>query len=344
MAYLPTAVIASVSPIAAGTALPTSVVLDGTGSLSGSTTSPAGDPSEVAAYQWYLLDVPNGSTTAYLLNDTTDTCTLDAIDAVGSYRVGLVVTDTAGKQSIAGFAPIQANASGVVQTVAVTTPYAFVQAPASATVTVSVEMTNTALIKPAQGDRGWFPTSYWPLMDEVDKIRGDIAGLVAITELAGGATSTISNVVVPTQFTHTSSLFAYSNNDVITVRVEFNVYITPSAQAAELALCLCDVADIATYGVVISSVVVDASCTVIGEFTLRAASGDTTFNAAWYKKGATVPATLIPDCGLTAGYSPGSPTTRIGWLLTPAASGSWTAGSSATFKKATILHRTTQYI
>lgn len=180
MAYLPTAVIAPVATIPAGTVLPTSVVLDGTGSTSGSTSSnPGASGASVTGFQWYILDVPNGSTSAVLLNDTTDTCTLDGIDAVGSYRVGLVVTDDAGKQSIAGFAPLQANASGVVQTVAITTAYAFVQAPASATVTVTVELTNTALVKPAQGDRGWFPTSYWPLMDEVDDLRGDVNILLA---------------------------------------------------------------------------------------------------------------------------------------------------------------------
>ncbi len=202
MAYLPTAVIAPVATIPAGTLLPTNVVLDGTGSTSGSTSSdPGASGVSVTGFQWYLLDVPNGSTTAVLLNDTTDTCTLDGIDAVGSYRVGLVVTDDAGKQSIAGFAPLQANASGVVQTVVVTTAYAFVQAPASATVTVTVELTNTALVKPAQGDRGWFPTSYWPLMDEVDALRGDIDILLAspggvlpyktawISPLAGSATA-----------------------------------------------------------------------------------------------------------------------------------------------------------
>lgn len=137
------------------TTLPQNVV------LSGSTSTP-GDGSSITGYQWHLLDKPPGST-AVLTDATTATCTLTGVDLVGTYRLFLVVQNNLGDFSFQEPNPQQLAVA----------PYSFSAPPASAFKTVTVETDNAGLIKVAYGERTWLERGLWPVVDEVDALRGE---------------------------------------------------------------------------------------------------------------------------------------------------------------------------
>lgn len=129
--------------------------------LSGATSTP-GDGSSITGYQWHLLDKPPGSA-AVLVDDTTATCTLTGVDLEGTYRLFLVVQNNLGGYSFQEPNPQQLAVP----------PYSFSAPPASAFKTVTVETDNAGLIKVAYGERTWLERGLWPVVDEVDDLRGE---------------------------------------------------------------------------------------------------------------------------------------------------------------------------
>ena len=165
----------------------------------------------------------------------------------------------------------------------------------------------------------------------------------ALYEIAGGAASSLSNKVTATQFTNTSDSFLLQEDDAFIIRPTFDVVVAPGDEA-ELSLYMCDSATIVATGVKITSVSVDATCRVHAEIYVRCdnVSASVVFDAKWFKKGATVPATLVPDNDLV--LFPSTADVRFAWVLTPAGAGTWTAGSTATFERAKIHRLLGKYI
>lgn len=151
----PVAVITYTDTPIAATSLPTQVDLDGMNST-------PGDGSSISSYQWHLLQKPPGSS-ANLVNPTLGLCTLDDIDLPGTYYVFLVVTNDLGHTSFNQPTPKQLGVA----------PYTFTAPPASALKTVTVLTANAGLIKVAPGERDWLARGLWPLVEEVDALRGE---------------------------------------------------------------------------------------------------------------------------------------------------------------------------
>lgn len=151
----PVAVITYTDTPIAATSLPTSVVMSGT-------TSTFGDGASIVGYQWHLLAKPPGSA-ANLTDATSSVCTLNDIDLPGTYYVFLVVENDLGDFSFNQPTPKQLGIA----------PYTFTAPPATALRTVTVLTENAGLIKVAPGERDWLARGLWPLVDEVDALRGE---------------------------------------------------------------------------------------------------------------------------------------------------------------------------
>jgi uncharacterized repeat protein (TIGR02543 family) len=156
----PTPIIASVPDITS--ALPTSVMLNGSGSIP-SEGPPAG--SSISEWQWILESKPPGSA-AYIENDTTATPTLANIDVVGSYLVSLRVIDDLGRASHPGINPIQSNSP----------PYDFKFPATTSMISVRVP-TASGLVKLAYGERRWLERGLWQLVDRLEQNHSDISDL-----------------------------------------------------------------------------------------------------------------------------------------------------------------------
>lgn len=157
---LPTPVISPVADIPAAS-LPTSVALDGSGSL------PASGATSVVGWEWVLHSKPPGSA-AFLNNPTTVNPTLENIDTVGSYLVSLKVTDDLGGVSFSGIEPVQSGSA----------PYGFTFPTAGSMISIRVLTPNADLVKVAYGERAWLGRGLWELVDAVDDLRGDLDGLL----------------------------------------------------------------------------------------------------------------------------------------------------------------------
>jgi|LULO01.1.fsa_nt_gb hypothetical protein len=113
-------------------------------------TAPA---TKISSYQWILLEKPSSSS-ATILNATSETCTLSGIQHTGTYRVFLIVTDDQGNTSQSDI----------------------LKAPDQSFAQVHVQTENLSLVKPASGERNW-STHYHDFVDKVDALKADVTGV-----------------------------------------------------------------------------------------------------------------------------------------------------------------------
>jgi hypothetical protein len=125
-------------------------------------TSSDGDGTSIVSWQWTLIAKPTDSN-ASLLNATTNTCTLTGIDLPGGYRVHCQIVNDIGQSSYTLPVPSQSG----------TTPFAFTPPPLSSFGLIYVTTQYSALKKVAPGARDWLPDGLWPVVDELDELRGD---------------------------------------------------------------------------------------------------------------------------------------------------------------------------
>ena len=124
---------------------PINTRVDGEADLSGSDTLPlahdfyvvaldSNDPSAVFTYQWYIAAKPSTSS-AVLVNDNTDTVTLDNVDVWGNHRLFCVAQNVnTGEFSESDI----------------------LKAPNASFVNLNVLSPNAVIEKPAKGERNWY--------------------------------------------------------------------------------------------------------------------------------------------------------------------------------------------
>ena len=124
---------------------PINTRVDGEADLSGADSLPlshdfyvvaldSNDPAAVFTYQWYITAKPNSSA-AVLVNDNTDTVTLDNVDVWGNHRLFCVAQNV----STGEFSESD-----------------ILKAPNASFVNLNVISPNAQIEKPAKGERNWF--------------------------------------------------------------------------------------------------------------------------------------------------------------------------------------------
>jgi hypothetical protein len=201
-------------------------------SSAGSTVSGA------AAYNWFLIEKPDGSTAE--ISDPNDANPdLINVDVRGTYIVFLSITDTTGSSHPAPY-PTQAT----------TPPYRFKNPLASAFGVIRVAEEN-GLVKPGRGQFGWLE-SVWSLIDKVVDLR-DVVETERVEAPAGAdlAISSSSGDVEVTAGNQISLIgtaggveIATSNGIISLTSIAGSVEIsTPSGTADINALVVYKVAD-----------------------------------------------------------------------------------------------------
>lgn len=265
-------------------------------------STPGTGGSSIASRQWTILD-SIGS--ASLTGSTTATPSLDNIDANGDVRIMLVVTDDLGA-------------------ISETNPFL---APQSAFVVVKATSRYSALPKSAIGERDYIANDR-AVVDEVDSLRGE-----AWLEIGGGASGSLSNKVTATQFATTSPDVTLVTDYGFKFRGEF-VNVVAAGDVADIELWMSPTANIVADGTKITGITVDATCSAVltGYIRIVEAGVSVSLDAEHKKKGATVPAEVVPDvdCAIAYAFS----NARFAWVINPAGAGTWTAGSTSTKQRA----------
>jgi hypothetical protein len=161
------------------------MALDGTASLDS-----VGAPSNIATWQWVLVEKPPGST-ASLLNPTTATPTLTNIDIIGNYVVFLLIVDNLGASSFDTPYPRQHLPPEDFTTFEVPL-YAYESPVAGAFVVVKAPYNNTALrlnqplYKTGRKEYGWLEDA-WNQTDTIEDLREEMLELYDRPNLAVNA-------------------------------------------------------------------------------------------------------------------------------------------------------------
>jgi hypothetical protein len=130
------------------------------------------DPSPTFVYSAHLIAKPTGSN-ASLTNTSTNSPDLINVDTFGNYRIFVIV---------------QNSDNGA------TTETDPLQAPASSFFTLQVKANETALTKPAAGERNW-TTQYHAMVDVVEDLKVDLLALQAGGAGMSDATATDAGAV-----------------------------------------------------------------------------------------------------------------------------------------------------